>query len=293
MSQLSLLADTSEGPAKRFAEWVTESKNRSSSVRQMLVHRTGGSGSSSWPGVRAVEATGGAYTRDGGQKGQERPSLTGAAQEWPTPRVANVRGSKQRREQGSNESIQSQAETWNTPMAKDGGKRSGGTRKDDDLSTQGEQRPTPAARDMKGGTVYRGGVLQLDQLDRAAEHWDSSLQVQQTEKHGEPSSSDTQSSPQQSQQQWGGPRAGAARAKDMSYDRGKKNIEEEAAAFHNPNQEKRRLNPLFVEWLMGFPTGWANHQPLEPTSYECWETQWSRLLRLLLSPSYAMGFDNG
>lgn len=38
---------------------------------------------------------------------------------WITPRVANIKGSMQRLEQGSNESVQSQAETWPTPQTAD------------------------------------------------------------------------------------------------------------------------------------------------------------------------------
>lgn len=42
------------------------------------------SDSSSWQTARA---TTGAYTRDGGEKGKERPSLHGQAEEWPSPRT--------------------------------------------------------------------------------------------------------------------------------------------------------------------------------------------------------------
>lgn len=38
-----------------------------------------------------------------------------------------------------------------------------------------------------------------------------------------------------------------------------------------PNS-RRRLNPLFVEWLMGWPIGWTACEPLG--------TEWSRWLRL-------------
>ena len=34
----------------------------------------------------------------------------------------------------------------------------------------------------------------------------------------------------------------------------------------SPPQSPRRLNPRFVEWLMGFPTGWTDLQPLETPS---------------------------
>jgi DNA (cytosine-5)-methyltransferase 1 len=33
---------------------------------------------------------------------------------------------------------------------------------------------------------------------------------------------------------------------------------------------KLRLNPLFVEWLMGFPVGWTDSKPLGMPSYRTW-----------------------
>jgi hypothetical protein len=30
---------------------------------------------------------------------------------------------------------------------------------------------------------------------------------------------------------------------------------------------RRRLNPRFVEWLMGFPIGWTDFAPLETLSF--------------------------
>lgn len=45
-----------------------------------------------------------------------------------------------------------------------------------------------------------------------------------------------------------------------------------------------RLNPAFVEWLMGLPLGWADPMAsLEVTTYEHWEMESYRLLRQLRS----------
>jgi hypothetical protein len=44
----------------------------------------------------------------------------------------------------------------------------------------------------------------------------------------------------------------------------------------------RRLNPTFVEWLMGMPLGWSGLAPLESTSYERWAMQSYLLLRRML-----------
>lgn len=42
-----------------------------------------------WPTPTAKDATGRAYTRDGGKKGKERPSLVGKARMFPTPTGAD------------------------------------------------------------------------------------------------------------------------------------------------------------------------------------------------------------
>lgn len=42
------------------------------------------------------------------------------------------------------------------------------------------------------------------------------------------------------------------------------------------SQPTRRLNPLFVEWLMGLPTGWLICEPLETASFHRWLHTWLR-----------------
>ena len=54
-------------------------------------------------------------------------------------------------------------------------------------------------------------------------------------------------------------------------------------------QQLRRLNPTFVEWLMGMPTGWSLPTPIDQSAYRLWVTESSRLLVLLLSPCYSRG----
>ncbi len=49
----------------------------------------------------------------------------------------------------------------------------------------------------------------------------------------------------------------------------------------------RFLNPLFVEWLMGWPPGWTDSTTsVEQTSYACWEMASSQLLLRALSECY-------
>ena len=37
-----------------------------------------------------------------------------------------------------------------------------------------------------------------------------------------------------------------------------------------PAQERRSLNPLFVEWLMGWPIGWTDRTPLAMDKFLPW-----------------------
>jgi hypothetical protein len=42
----------------------------------------------------------------------------------------------------------------------------------------------------------------------------------------------------------------------------------------------RRLNPLFVTWLMGLPIGWLSLKPLEMESYQQWLQNFSEGLEV-------------
>ena len=50
------------------------------------------------------------------------------------------------------------------------------------------------------------------------------------------------------------------------------------------SKKSRRLNPLFVAWLMNWPTGWADAEnPVGSTNFERWETASYRRALLMLS----------
>jgi hypothetical protein len=51
----------------------------------------------------------------------------------------------------------------------------------------------------------------------------------------------------------------------------------------------KRLNPRFVEWLMGHPIGWSSVKKIEMKDYNAWETASSHLLERLLSGSCGKG----
>jgi len=257
--------------------------------------RTNGKGFSSWPTARVAV---GEYTRDRGQKGAERPTLKGTAVLWKTPSVPNggrampegmtLTGRKQDGTKGQVE-LEHQAKMWGTPRASDadqgwsqnlndvaeqgtwptprvqmakgaGGNQQGAA----DLQTVVSTWPTPAARDHKGSSpasVTRvNGKTRMDLLDFRAElgfhHQD-----QPTASHGVPSSD------------WRPISRRLLRSAISSV--GQTTL---LRWLRKDAWRKRRLNPIFVAWLMRWPSGHA----LCAFSETEW-THWSQDMRGALS----------
>jgi len=62
---------------------------------------------------------------------------------------------------------------------------------------------------------------------------------------------------------WGTPKAQDSR--HALRDRGKGNLGEQVSGLHNGG----KLNPPWVEWLMGWPLGWTDLKPLETDKFHC------------------------
>ncbi len=56
-----------------------------------------------------------------------------------------------------------------------------------------------------------------------------------------------------------------------------------------PGQPQMVLNPLFVEWLMGWPLGWTDCERSAMESYLLWRQQHLSLLRSVLMPAVETG----
>lgn len=48
------------------------------------------------------------------------------------------------------------------------------------------------------------------------------------------------------------------------------NVQASAADGGTPTQPKGQLNPAWVEWLMGWPIGWTDLEPLEMAKFRSW-----------------------
>lgn len=105
---------------------------------------------------------------------------------------------------------------------------------------------------------------------------------------------------QQARYQWATPASGAQRGGGQNQETRKEqghavNLEDQVTAFpHSPHPPQtapdgvkssptgRKLNPRFVEWLMGWPVGWTALEPLATASYLSWQQKHSeRLLQSL------------
>ena len=127
--------------------------------------------------------------------------------------------------------------SWATPTAVEW-KGRGPNSRQQGLAEQVRKWPTPTARDYKDGTAprVRNGKIQTDTLGRAVQFWP-------TPTYGKLA---------------GG--TGGMNQIEALYSEGKISSEERRA-MRAGNGGK--LNPTWVEWLMGFPLGWTDLEDSE------------------------------
>lgn len=237
-----------------YKEWVSALR-LAYSQRKKLARRTKGSGFSSWPtadtpsGGRSLPpgttATG--ITPDGRKL---TVGLENAAVRWPTP-MAGTPAQNGNNAAGNNDFTRKAEELASamrgTPRGSDGEKGgpnmsfgAGGT----PLPAQAAKWPTPASRDHKGenGAAHLTngtGRLHLDQLPNFVAHC-FTHPAQRTWTTGVPSSIWRPISRRLL-------RSATSQVSQVSLRRW----------LRRGTWRKRRLNPLFVEWLMGWPPGHA------------------------------------
>ena len=102
------------------------------------------------------------------------------------------------------------------------------------------------------------------------------------ESNGSDSSKSAQTSPQPLKN-WETPKVQMGEDCPSERRRNSPNLKSQSAQMATG---KKRLNPKFVEHLMGMPLGWSLPIPIDQKDYKRWETESSHLLRLLHSASY-------
>lgn len=106
--------------------------------------------------------------------------------------------------------------------------------------------PTPTKREWKGanapaGLIRKDGKTRMDQLPNAVQYHTGT----------------------KTRQNWPTPRCQMTRT--TKEDRNKSNLEEKVG-----QTKTNHLNPSWVEWLMGWPTGWTDLRPLGMDKFQRW-----------------------
>ena len=184
-----------------------------------------------------------------------------AVENWPTPRVEDAEACGQH--PGAADALNKTAENWTTPHARDADKwhnRAPGHPKQVNLSGQVAHWPAPGANDHKGSAKVG---QRRGQLDEAAE--------QKWQSPGAMGGGSTSR---------GGDRIGetliAGQASSLSTLLAPAPSSTGDESSPSAPTSRRRLNPLFVEWLMGLPSGHTDLTGCEPaaTAFTLW---WPRM----------------
>lgn len=257
-----------DGSLEKFTgSWPGSGTMRNGSLyeRPMWAPTTNATASSSWPSVRAEDS------ESCGNHPGATDSLNAIAKTWPTPRATESTESTEtqqaRAARGTKASRNLSADTtlWATPNTPSGGPNTKSTPTHTgglDLDGQVVNWPTPAARDHKGSPTELtrpDGKSRLDQLDRVAENFSPPAPAI----HDGPTSSETSRGSRLPSPQGVSVYGGTTR----------------------PDLSKRmRLNPAFVNFLMGWPWWWTRPEPISYASQETvlWRYKLASHLRSLL-----------
>jgi hypothetical protein len=282
------------------------------SRRLRLARARNASGFTSWPTARANEGSSGSWQRDP-RTGEINLTLTGAVKAWHTPLTAD--DGQKVSPASTRESLMRQAQNWGTPTV--GTSPAYGQAqptRTSRLKDQASNWPTPNASNVNDGKTLESWEARQDR-ERAKHHNGNgmgtplaiaALQWRSPRAPGPGSGGPSvtrldQPHPRYDLQDqtagWPTPTAGQ-HGKDLAaLSRGGTSKGEQLPNFvehHFPPTattapdgppssstaltSRRRLNPAFVEWLMGWPAGWA---VAGTTNCGCSETEWSRWEQLM------------
>ncbi len=232
--------------SQTWERWVT-GLQRDCSARLKLARAIGASGSSVWPTANATDGKGASQPM--GRRpacDDDLPSRTAA---WPSPaerdwRAPNSEASQERRQhQGGEQLVNFVEHQWPTPAAVSYGNNQGGGMGRvgpirPSLENQSRQWPTPRSGDGEKMASLshrrREAGRAPDTLTDASRQWPTVRVCS-----GKRSS-------------------GANRTEFYRAWSGRSSPQDRATpAGPTSSTSSRRLNPLFVEWLMGWPIGWT------------------------------------
>lgn len=180
MFQSGLQADIFGSSERNFADWVTTSRRRCSSLRRTLARLTSGSGFSSsagWPTSAAGDAknTRNATARRSSSDSQHHDgeTLCDATQNWATPQAHDLtaRGAGQVSSSiAGNRCLAREGRQWPSARAEDSESAGNHPNATDSLTGAAKGWPTPKARDVKGMS-QRGIHAPEDALENSIAAW--------------------------------------------------------------------------------------------------------------------------
>ncbi len=282
--------------SESWKTWVTEQRQEySQRVKSAHLTRESESSSLGWPTARTSDAEGGRIETEmtsGGFKSKRhksnqtfgaklRDAVETHEESWATPIANDAKGSDYGYSNGKKVNyLGGQVKNWATPqtfdsnnlvrtpekLAQTRAEKNAGCMNlreqvhypDMDHSRKAAKNwPTASTRDHKGGYTggrIRNGKVSMDTLDVAVQaHTEGGLLDQ---------ASDSTTGKRQGSQQWATPRANKVHPQITEENRahlanrGKSNLEEDIAGHCGTAQGK--LNPDWVEHLMGLPAGWTD-----------------------------------
>ena len=268
--------------SESWKDWVIEQRQEYSQ-RKKSAHliRESESSSLGWPTARTSDAEGGRIetemTEQGFKSKRHRSNQTFGAklrdavetyeENWATPIANDAKGSDYGYSNGKKvKYLGGQAKKWATPQVTDvrtdvrmpsersAKAKKGGCKNLREEVMQPQNWPTASARDWKdtaGMSTERDGKAlgRVDQLPRAVFHQDGLLDQASTNTSGK------------SQESWPTPRANKVHPqiteenREHLANRKKSNLEEDIAG--HCGKATGKLNPNWVEHLMGLPVGWT------------------------------------
>lgn len=231
--------------------------------RRELEHLTSGNGCSSWPTATEGDSRSSGSRNTPESKAHPVVSLTDAVttgdsrgRRWQTPNTEDSKasGGEKSRAEGRQAMLHLQARRWSN------------------LKRDAESWPTPSATSY--GTNQGGGMGRVGPVRPSLQHL--------SRHHPETWTGGAESSPSDrgSSRRWKTPQTADAQGSCRSKDGRAWNLKPQVQDM--TGKRSARLNPFFVEWLMGFPPGWTDCGRSATRSYRRWLRSHSRLLRSVL-----------
>lgn len=266
---------SSQPSSRHWKGWATALR-RDYSARPKPGRPINGSACSSWPTARTVA---GGYTRDKGDPEKERPTLEGLSKTWTTPRASDgEKGGPNMSFGGGGTPLPTMAAHWPTPRASEAGPDFAKAERSNTglaLPAAAVAWPTPSAKlgDEKRGMPSQ--ELASARMASGRRNLDDAIAAWPT-----PASRDYRSpNSQDSQDRRNTNSARGQQLPNFVADLSRSSRPVPAIPDGSKSSATRRtLNPLFVEWLMGWPIGWTACAPVEMGS-----SRWLGLMRGELS----------